>query len=218
MEQPPGVDIPVSIFSGTPLLEYTANIPDTSIWGLDLEFSSYIGNHWMLRGFYAYQDSEIGPHTSVLVGDPDAEFGEHEYLDYYSGEMVIGQYPLPTDQTGNSMPMQPKNKAALTAGWNTPLGRSGSNLQIFATYTFTDEQYIDIGNLDYWQLPSYDRWDASIAWTAPRGKWTIALFGKNLADEVAIIEMVPAGLGGYALGYLSNPREIGLQLYWRPFN
>ena len=41
---------------------------------------------------------------------------------------------------------------------------------------------------------------------------------ENLADDVAIIEMLPAGLGGYALGYLSNPREIGLQLYWRPFN
>ena len=96
-----------------PLLEYTANIPDTEVWGLDLEFSTYIGDHWTLRGFYAYQDSEIGEHTSVLVGDPDETYGEHEYLDYYSGETVIGLYPLPTDQTGNSMPMQPKNQNGL---------------------------------------------------------------------------------------------------------
>jgi iron complex outermembrane receptor protein len=218
MEQPPGVDVPVSIFSDTPLLEYTANIPDTKVWGLDLEFSTYIGDHWTLRGFYAYQDSEIGEHTSVLVGDPNATYGEHEYLDYYSGEMVTGLYPLPTDQTGNSLPMQPKNKAALTGGWSIPLGRSGGDLQLFATYSFTDEQYIDIGNLDYWKLPSYDRWDASISWTPGGGNWTVALFGKNLADDVAIIEMVPGGLGGYALGYLSSPREIGLQLFWRPFN
>jgi iron complex outermembrane receptor protein len=217
MEQPPGVTVPVSIWSDTPLLEYTANIPDTKVWGLDLEFNAYIGEHWTLRGFYAYQDSELGEHTSVLVGDPDAELGEWEYLDYYSGEMVIGFYPLPTDQTGNSLPMQPKNKAALTGGWSIPLGRSSGDLQLFATYSFTDKQYIDIGNLDYWQLPSYDRWDASIAWTAPSGQWSIALFGKNLADEVAIIEMIPGGLGGYALGYLSNPREVGLQLHWRPF-
>jgi iron complex outermembrane receptor protein len=218
MDQPPGVEVPVSIWSSTPLVEYTANIPDTTVYGLDLELSAYIGDHFMLRGFYAYQESEVGPHQSVLVGDPDPEYGEWTYLNWDLGEYVTEPYELPSDMTGNSLPMQPKHKAALTGGWNIPLGRSGGEIQLFATYSFTDEQYIDIGNLDYWQLPSYDRWDASIAWTAPTGKWSIALFGKNLADEVAIIEMIPAGLGGYALGYLSNPREIGLQLYWRPFN
>jgi iron complex outermembrane receptor protein len=218
MDQPPGVEVPVSIWSSTPLVEYTANIPDTTVYGLDLELSAYIGDHFMLRGFYAYQESEVGPHQSVLVGDPDPEYGEWTYLNWDLGEYVTEPYEPPSDMTGNSLPMQPKHKAALTGGWNIPLGRSGSEIQLFATYSFTDEQYIDIGNLDYWQLPSYDRWDASIAWTAPTGKWSIALFGKNLADDVAIIEMIPAGLGGYALGYLSNPREIGLQLYWRPFN
>jgi iron complex outermembrane receptor protein len=218
MDQPPGVDIPVGQFHATPLVEYTANIPETTVYGLDFEFSTYIGDHWILRGFYAYQDSEIGEHSSVLIGDPEGEFAEWEHIDWWTGQTVTSLYPLPTDQTGNSLPMQPKHKAALTGGWNIPLGRSGGDLQLFATYSFTDEQYVDIGNLDYWQIPSYDRWDASISWTAPRGKWSIALFGKNLADEVAIVELLPAGLGGYALGYLSNPREIGLQLYWRPFN
>jgi iron complex outermembrane receptor protein len=155
----------------------------------------------------------------VLVGDPDPEFGEWTYFNWELADYVTEPYELASDMTGNSLPMQPKHKAALTGGWNIPLGRSGGDLQLFATYSFTDEQYIDIGNLDYWKLPSYDRWDASIAWTAPRGKWSIALFGKNLADEVAIIELLPATLGGTpAMGYLSNPREIGLQLYWRPFN
>jgi iron complex outermembrane receptor protein len=218
MEPPPDVIIPPSIWSETPLVEFTDNIPDTTVSGLDLEFSSYIGDHWMLRGFYAYQQSSVGPHMSVLNGDPDAEYGEWEHIDWDSGEMITSLYPLPTDQEGNSLPMQPKHKAALTGGWNIPLGRSGSDIQLFATYSYTDDQFADIGNLEYWKIPSYDRWDASIAWTAPRGKWSIALFAKNLADDVAIIEMLPAGLGGYALGYLSNPREIGLQLYWRPFN
>jgi len=131
--------------------------------------------------------------------------------------MITSLYPLPTDQGGNSLPMQPKHKFALTGGWNIPLG-AGSDLQLFATYSYTDDQFVDIGNLDYWALPSYDRWDASITWTPPRGKWSIALFGKNLADDVAIIEMVPYGLGSPALGYVSHGREIGLQLYWRPFN
>jgi outer membrane receptor protein involved in Fe transport len=217
-EQPPGVMIPISQWDATPLVEYTANIPDTSVWGLDLEFSSYIGNHWMLRGFYAYQDSEIGPHSSVLIGDPDAEFGEWEHIDFLTGQVVTSPYPLPTDQTGNSLPMQPKNKLALTGGFNSPLGQSGGDLQIFATYSFTDERFADIGNLEYWKLPSYDRVDASIAWTPRGGKWTVALFGKNLTNEIGIVELNPGLSAVPALGYLTHAREIGLQLYWRPFN
>jgi iron complex outermembrane receptor protein len=218
MEPPDDVLIPPSIWSDTPLVEYTDNIPKTTVYGLDLEMTAYIGDHWTLRGFYAYQESEIGEHSSVLVGDPDAEYGEWEHTDWETGEWITSLYELPTDLTGNSLPMQPKHKLALTGGWNIPLGRAGGALQLFTTYSFTDRQYIDIGNLDYWELPSYDRWDLSIGWTPERRRWTVTLFAKNLADEIAIIEMVPAGLGGTALGYLSNPREIGLQLHWRPFN
>jgi hypothetical protein len=47
----------------------------------------------------------------------------------------------------------------------------------------------------------------------------VTLFAKNIADEIGIVEFQPvSGNGGFPmLGYLTNPRQIGLQLYWRPF-
>ncbi len=212
--------IPPSIWSTTPLVEFTDNIPDTNVWGADLEFSSYLGDHFSVRGFYAYQDSSVGPHESVVPGDPDAEFGEWEHIDFETGETVTSLYELPTDMTGNSLPMQPKNKLALTGGWNTPLGRSAGDLQAFLTYAYTGSMHGDIGNISRHEIPAHDRWDASIAWTAPSGQWSIALYGKNLADEIGVVQFsAGSSLGhGPSIAMLTLPRQIGLQLYWRPFN
>jgi iron complex outermembrane receptor protein len=217
---PPDVEIPPSIWSTSPLVEYTDNIPDTEVWGADLEFSAYIGNNWTLRGFYAYQDSKVGPHESVAPNDPDTEWGEWEHIDFESGEMITSFYELPSDMTGNSLPMQPKNKFALTGGWNTGLGRSAGDLQAFLTYSYTGSMHGDIANLPVHEIPSHDRWDASIAWTPPGGRWSIALFGKNLADEIGVVQFTAGSAPGHSppLAMLTLPRQIGLQLYWRPFN
>jgi iron complex outermembrane receptor protein len=216
---PPGVELPPSIWSTTPLVEFTTNIDDTKVWGLDFEFSWWITNQFSLMGYYAFQDSEIGPHESVLFGDPDAEYGEWEHIDFETGEWVTSLYELPTDQTGNNLPMQPEHKVALTAGYNIPLGSSDSDIQLLATYSYTGEMWADIGNIPIYEIPSHYRWDLSATWTAPGGKWALTLFGKNLTDEIGVVEFQPVSGLGHAppLGYLTNPREVGLQVYWRPF-
>jgi iron complex outermembrane receptor protein len=213
-------DLPPSIYSETPLVPYTANIPDTTVWGGDLEYSAYIGNNWTLRGFYAYQDSEVGPHESVVPADPDAEYGEWEHIDFETGETVTSLYELPSDMTGNTLPMQPKHKFALTGGWNTPLGVSGGDLQAFLTYAYTGSMHGHIGNLAVHEIPSHDRWDASISWTPRGGKWSVSLFGKNLANEIGVVEFTPGYSPGHgpSIAMLTLPRQVGLQLYWRPFN
>jgi iron complex outermembrane receptor protein len=213
---PPGVAIPVPEWNESPFYEYTANIPDTKIWGLDLEFSWWITNRFSLMGFYAWQDSEIGPHESVVWGDPDAEFAPWTYVDFFSGEVIETEYQLETDQTGNRLPMQPEHKLALTAGYNIPLG-AGGDLQLLATYAYTDDQYPDIANIPLFTIPAYDRWDASVTWSSPKDQWAVTLFAKNIADEIGIVELHTGLSNDPFLAYLTNPRQIGLQVYWRPF-
>jgi iron complex outermembrane receptor protein len=213
---PPGVEIPVPAWNESPFYEYTDNIPDTEIWGLDFEFSWWLSNSFSLMGFYAWQDSKIGPHTSVVFGDPDAEFAPWTYTDFFSGEVIETEYQLETDQTGNRLPMQPEHKLALTAGYNIPLG-GGGDLQLLATYAYTDEQYPDIANIPLFTIPSYDRWDASVTWTPRSDQWAVTLFAKNIADEIGIVELHTGLSNDPFLAYLTNPRQIGLQVYWRPF-
>ena len=215
---PPGVDIPISIYSSTPLVEYTANIPDTTIQGVDVEFSYRIGS-FGLRGFYAWQDSEIGPHASVIDGHPYGETATWNYINFDTGQPGTSEYDLPTDQTGNRLPKQPTNKLALTATWFKSLVSAG-HLSFQSTYAFTDPAYPSIGNIDIWELPSFDRLDVGGTWSSPSDRWSISLFLKNIMDEVAVLEYLPiSGNGGVpALGFVTPPREAGIQLRFRPFN
>ncbi|MCY3932811.1 MAG: TonB-dependent receptor [Acidobacteria bacterium] len=215
---PPGVAIPVSIYSSSPLAEYTANIPDTTIQGVDLEFSYRIGS-FGLRGFYAWQDSEIGPHSSVVDGHPDAQTATWNYINFDTGQPATSEYDLPTDQTGNRLPKQPRNKLALTATWFKSLASAG-HLSLQSTYAFTDPAYPSIGNVDIWKLPSFDRLDVGGTWSSPSDRWSVSLFVKNIMDEVAVLEYLPfSGNGGVpALGFVTPPREVGMQLRIRPFN
>ena len=215
---PPGVAIPVSIYSSSPLAEYTANISDTTIQGVDLEFSYRIGS-FGLRGFYAWQDSEIGPHSSVVDGHPDAETATWNYINFDTGEPATSEYDLPTDQTGHRLPKAPRNKLALTASWFKSLASAG-HLTLQSTYTFTDSAYPSIANVSIWELPSFDRLDVGGTWSAPSDRWSISLFLKNVMDDVAVLEYLPiSGNGGVpALGFVTPPREAGMQIRFRPFN
>ena len=215
---PPGGLFPVSIFADTPLVEYTANIPDTTIQGVDLEFSYRVGS-FGLRGFYAWQDSDIGPHASVIDGHPNAQFGTWEYTDWETREPATSMYTLPTDQTGNRLPKQPENKLALTASWFKSLASAG-HLSFQSTYTFTDDVYPSIGNVGLWELPSFDRLDVGGTWSSPSDRWSVSLFVKNILDEIAVLEYLPmSGNGGVpALGFITYQREVGMQLRFRPFN
>ena len=212
---PPGLQLPS--FSNTPLAEITSNIEDTKIWGVDVEFSHYLADQWRVSGFYAYQNSEIGPHSSVVWGNPYAEYGTWEYIDFESGQPATASYPLPVDLTGNTLPMQPKHKLAVTLSHERQVA-SGS-LQILGTYAYTDDQHPNIGNIPDYVIPGYGRWDAAARWTSADQRWTALLFVQNIANEIGLVEFLPiSGLGSNpSLGYPTNPREFGIQVRYRPF-
>ena len=216
--QPPPPGLTVASFSSSPLLEYTSNIDDTQIWGVDFEFSYYITEQWRLSGFYAFQDSEIGPHSSVIWDNPYAEYGQWDHIDFDTGQPTTSPYPLATDMTGNQLPMQPKNKLALTLAHERSLG-NGSDIQFHVTYAFTGSQHPNIGNIADYEIPSYGRWDANAMWTSADERWSVLVFVQNIFDEIGLVEFLPiSGLGGNpSLGYPTHPRELGLQVRYRSF-
>ena len=217
--QPPPEGLRLPVWSDTPLAEYTSNIDDTTLWGADVEFSYLLSERWRLTGFYAFQGSEIGPHSSVIWADPYAEYGQWEHVDFDTGEPTTSSYPLATDMTGNELPMQPRHKLALTLAHERSLA-DGSRLVLRTIYGFTGRQHPNIGNVPDYEMPSYGRWDANAAWTSAGGTWSVLLFAQNIRDEIGLVEFVPvSGIGGNpALGYPTNHREIGLQVRYRPFD
>ena len=207
----------LSPFHSSPLTEFTDSISGSSIWGAEAEFEYYVSEQWRLSGFYAYQDSEIGAHSSVVSADPNAEIREWQYLNILSGLEVTSFYTLPTILSGNQLPMQPNHKAALTATYSTEL--EFGSLQLGSTLSYTGSRFPDIGNLDYWKMPAYSRWDLRGVWTSPSSAWTVTAYVQNVLDEIGLIEVLPEAPRtgrGTAMATLTEPRQFGVQIRWRP--
>ena len=203
-------------FHASPLVEFTDNISGTSIWGAEAEFEYSLSELWHVSGFYAYQGSEIGTHSSVVEGDPNARIGTWEHLRLQDGAMLTSFYVLPTVLSGNQLPMQPSHKAALTITYSTAL--EFGSVQLGSTLSYTGSRYPDIGNLDYWKMPAYSRWDLRGTWQPPGEAWSVTAYVQNVLDEIGILEVLPTSsrTNGAGMATLTEPRQFGLQVRWRP--
>ena len=204
-------------FAETPLAEYIAAIRDSKVYGVEVEYSYAFNDRTSLVGYYAYTDSEIGPHSSVILGNPDAEYAAYDYIDFDTLMPVTGFYELPTDQTGNQLPAQPNHKLAASLIHNMDLA-GGAELSFLGTYAYTGSMYPSIGNVDFFEIPAYDRVDLSMQYNSPDKTWSAMLYVNNVLDEIGINEFNGSGnFGGQAfLGTVTNHREIGLTLRWSP--
>ncbi len=199
----------------TPLVEFTSNIPGGELWGGEVEFIYQATDNWRFSGYYQYLDSEIGRHISVIRGNPNSVFETYTYTDATTGLPTTSQFESATDQTGNRLPQQPKHKLALTAVYERelPIG----DLQLLAAYSHTGARDADIGNLSFYKMPSYDRWDVRAAWNLPEKNLSATLFIQNVADEIGLIEFIPLSTNAAlpSAATMTNHRQVGLQLTWR---
>ena len=204
-------------FSETPLAEYIAAIPDTHVQGVEVEYSYAITESTLVSGFYAYNDSEVGRHSSVIIGSPTAEFALYDHIDFETGQPTQSWYELPEEQTGNRLPSQPKHKTALSLMHEMGLD-DGSSVNFLGTWTYNGSMYPTIGNVELYKIPSYHRLDAAVSWTTQDEKWSTQLYVNNLLDEIGLNEFVASGgFGGQVfLGSPTNHREIGLTVRWSP--
>lgn len=206
-------------FSATPIIEFTDNIDDTKIWGAEVDFIYLLNDNWRLSGFYAYLDSQIGPHLEVIRGDPNPRTGTWTHIDFSTGMETTSEYVLPTDMTGHQLPMQPNHKWALSASYERPLvGALEGDLQLLGTYSWVDERASDLSNLPVSTLPAYSRFDLRGTWTSPSKSIATSLFVQNVFDEIGVIEYLHVSTiaGNPAQGTLTKPRQIGLEVRWRP--
>ncbi|MDE0039246.1 MAG: TonB-dependent receptor [Gammaproteobacteria bacterium] len=214
-EVPPGFLQPHHI---SPNTEYTANVDGTELSGFELSAEYRLNEQWRVDGYYNFQDSSLGPHSAAIRGNPDNDFLIHEYVTL-AGEPMSRPYPAPEDVTGNRLPMQPTHKAALTLVHERPL-TAGGRLQLLSTLSYTGSRYPDIGNLDFYKMPAYERWDLRARWTSANDAWSVTAYVQNLTDEIGLVQFVPVsyheGRESQTMGTLTDPRRFGLQVRWQP--
>lgn len=171
-----------------------------------------------MDGYYNFQDSSLGPHSAAIRGNPDNDFLIHQYVTL-AGEPMSRPYPEPEDVTGNRLPMQPTHKAALTLVHERAL-TAGGRLQLLSTLSYTGSRYPDIGNLDFYKMPAYERWDLRARWISANDAWSVTAYVQNLTDEIGLVQFVPVsyreGRESQTMGTLTDHRRLGLQVRWQP--
>ena len=201
-------------FSESPLVEFIDNIDGTTIWGAEAEATYYINDNWRISGFYNYLASEFGPFESIISGDPDPNI-------QLCGRTSIGiaakrscrpirhPRPLPAESSRCS----PEHKAAVTLTYETALDGNLGNLQILGTLSHTGDRFPQVQNVADQRLPAYQRVDVRGTWTSVDQRWSLTLYVQNVMDEIGLQEV---RVGRAPVGTLTEPRQFGLQIGWRP--
>ena len=203
--------------------KYTTNVDGTTLWGLELEGSYFPMESLQVSGYYAYLDSKAGPFASVASLDPNQQYGTWPIGCVPGVDPVCSEYSLPTEMTGNQLPMQPNHKWALTASYTMPMPNLSESkvplgvLQFLSTYSYTGERHPEIANTPSHKMRGYGRWDIRAYWRSDSGKWSAGVFVQNILDDIGLIEYLPVNPNTNAsppLGTLTDHRRAGAYLRW----
>ena len=198
-------------FRESPFAEFTESIEGTKIWGGEVEVTAFLTERIRFGGYYNYLDSKVGPHSAFFEDDRDEDRATflHTWIDRETGERMTEELELPRDVTGNQLPQQPNQKWAASMSYTYPLGALGA-VTALTTFSYTGSRWADIGNVPYQRLEGYDRWDLRATWDSLDRTWSATAYVQNLRDEIGIQEFA------YEVGWVTEPRQIGLQVRWRP--
>lgn len=180
----------------------TDNAGDARIKGFELEAQVAATERLQLTGSMSVLDSHYTRVSNLpfytypfgyLASFPDPVTGA-----VLPGSTVI----LPNITTDTPLQRAPKFKFAVGARYTYPLD-NGSKLLASADYAWTGTQYAAVTISDQVKLPSYGVLNARLQYTAPEGRFSVAVFGTNITDKFYLI-----GGSDFAGGFTTGSREL----------
>ncbi len=161
----------------------TLNAAEAEINGAELEITALWSDNFRLVGSYAYTDAEISKIDSSL----QASFAEGVTLPYVSKYTWSISPQLDLQMSG------------------------GGSVLLRADYSHRSSFYGQIANAPEEREDGYGLFNARVEYRPPDEKWSLAVYGINLADkEYARVRNYFPGFIGFAL-WNTDRREIGLK-------
>ena len=162
-----------------------ANAGQATLGGIELDFEFIANEQLMFRGGLGYTDSEYD-----------------EFLQNVNGTI--------NDFSGNTLRNAPEVTANLLAEYRIPMSDAG-DLSIIGEWSYQDETFYDVANVARAAAPSYSLLNARIGFTSASDAWSVAVWGKNLADE-RYFTFLRDGPFGQQTGLFGEPRTYGLDV------
>jgi iron complex outermembrane receptor protein len=153
-------DLQVTQVQGFSIL--LTNAASARIRGAEVELSGNLTDHFKVN---------------VALGYLDAKF--EDYSNFDQSRPAKGVQNL----SGNTLPNSPEWKFNVGGEYRRELG-SGANLGLSVNYYFQDKIYFDAFNERQMSQGPVGRVDAEINYLSPDKTWRLAVFGRNLTDEL----------------------------------
>ncbi|EZP79504.1 TonB-dependent receptor-like protein [Novosphingobium resinovorum] len=133
------------------------------------------------KGFELEANARLG-RDLMAAGDRLSLSGALGYIDAQYKEYITNIASTPTDVAQyRKVQNTPKWTASGTLAYSTPVG--GGDLDLSTTYSYRSKVYqFEIPN-PYLDQKGFGLVDASLVYTAPGGRWSLGVHGKNLFDK-----------------------------------
>ncbi len=193
----------------------TDNAAKAEMKGIELEISAWVTPEFRLDFSLGYLDAEYKDFCADINGaglydtTPTSDCGGEVVLaiDNASGPDA---YIVDEDNSIYEFQLAPKYNLSVSGTYNFALENGGA-LVLNASYLHVDELFTDLTEASH--RPAVDLVDASITYEAPSRNYRVAVYGKNLTDEIYVVgrTIVPP-LFDYR--NVSPPRMWGVELTW----
>jgi iron complex outermembrane receptor protein len=178
----------IEVVDEQPVLAQT-NLPEAEMFGGELEWIALVGDSVRLNGAIAYLDTEA---TEGLVDDPTSA---------ESGDLI--------DVSGNSLRKAPEWSFSLGAQNEWDLAANGS-LTARVDFSWVDEQYHDVVNVDQNLEDDYTKTDLTVTWRAADADFFVQAYWRHIEDEDVRTTIYQTPIG--ALSSFMAPESYGLRM------
>jgi len=174
-------------------LSYRTNAGESEIWGLELEA--------MARPMKALT-------LNLAIGWLDTEYTKYLAVSR-TPDPVTGR-PTSVDLSGNKLPYSPELQMALGAQYVLTMGDRGF-LTIRGDLSWQDKVYFDVYNEEVFSRDDVTLLNGFMRFETADARWSVEVYGKNLADKEYLMSQGPAGLAD-VVGTAGLPRTYGLRV------
>lgn len=168
-----------------PALVGIRNVPESRITGLEL------GADWLV--------------SAGLTLAVDLAYLDTEIVEYDSAFDVFGQALI--DAEGAPLPNAPELSFRVNGTYEHPVP-GDMLLRLSMAYTWQDESYSQISTIDPFEVDAYGLLDGRLTLDAASGRWSVALWSRNLSNEK--YSYANALAQDNVVRYAGMPRTFGL--------
>ncbi len=175
-------DIQVTVFNG--VVPETRNAAEGEILGGELEFTGILTEGLFLTGSLGYMDAEYTKLDDSSSGALEVSL-DHKFVN------------------------TPELTANLSLEYRFDLASIG-DVSVMLEYAYRDEVANDAANTPDLMQDSIELFNARLALFSANEHWEVAMFGRNLTDEVYLTSGVSTTSFGIVEGVYGRPREYGM--------